>query len=168
MFENLSDKLHDVFRRIRGEAKLTEDNISEALREIRLELLDADVNINVVKDFVDAVKTDCIGHEVIKSVTPGQQLVKIVHDRMVELLGSEESELALSSNPTVIMLVGLHGSGKTTTAGKLAKYLKKQHKNVLLVEVPIVAQWLMNLSRIHGDAGLIPALAQWVKDLVLP
>ena len=160
MFKNLSDKLHDVFRRIRGEAKLTEDNISEALREIRLALLDADVNINVVKDFVDAVKTDCIGHEVIKSVTPGQQLVKIVHDRMVELLGSEESELALSSNPTVIMLVGLHGSGKTTTAGKLAKYLKKQHKNVLLVAGDVYRPAAIDQLEFLGKEIDVPVYAE--------
>ena len=114
----------------------------------------------MVKDFVDAVKTDCIGHEVIKSVTPGQQLVKIVHDRMVELLGSEESELALSSNPTVIMLVGLHGSGKTTTAGKLAKYLKKQHKNVLLVAGDVYRPAAIDQLEFLGKEIDVPVYAE--------
>ena len=134
MFDSLSDKLHDVFRKLRGEAQLSEENIADAMREIRLALLDADVNYEIVKDFVENVRNDCLGQEVLRSVTPGQQLVKIVNDRLVELLGSTGAELNLSSEPTVIMLVGLHGSGKTTTAGKLANYLvNKQKKSVLLV-----------------------------------
>ncbi|MDD4817280.1 MAG: signal recognition particle protein [Victivallaceae bacterium] len=132
MLDALSDKLHDVFKRLRGEARLTESNIDEAMRDIRLALLDADVNLEVVREFITGVKADCLGQEVLRSVTPGQQLVKIVNDRLTELLGSEASELDLSGKPTVIMLVGLHGSGKTTTAAKLAKLLKKSKKSVLL------------------------------------
>ncbi len=134
MFESLSDKLHDVFRKLRGQSTLTEANIADAMREIRLALLDADVNLQVATDFIEGVRSECLGQEVIKSVTPGQQLVKIVHDKLVELLGGGAAELTFERKPTVIMLVGLHGSGKTTTAGKLARLLKHEmRKSVLLV-----------------------------------
>ncbi len=133
MFESLSDKLHDVFKKICGQGTLTEANIVDAMREIRLALLDADVNLEVVNKFINSVKTACLGQDVIRSVTPSQQVVKIVHDHLVELLGGGVVELELDNKPAVIMLVGLHGSGKTTTAGKLANRLKKQGKSVLLV-----------------------------------
>ncbi len=134
MFESLSDKLHDVFRRLRGQSTLTQDNIADAMREIRLALLDADVNLRIVDEFVGAVQSDCMGQNVIRSVTPGQQVVKIVNDELIKLLGGDAAELNFSRKPTVIMLVGLHGSGKTTTAGKMARYLTKElHKSVLLV-----------------------------------
>lgn len=133
MFDNLSDKFSEIFSRLRGETRLNENNIGETMREIRLALLDADVNVDVAREFVEKVRTDCMGEAVLKSITPGQQLVKIVNDHLIELLGSDESKLDLSSNPTVIMLVGLHGSGKTTTAAKLAKHLTdKEKKSVLL------------------------------------
>ena len=133
MFDSLSDKFGEIFKKLRGETRLTESNISEAMREIRLALLDADVNVDIAREFVEKVRTDCLGEAVLKSITPGQQVVKIVNDRLIELLGEEASELDLSSSPTVIMLVGLHGSGKTTTAAKLAKHLTdKQKKSVLL------------------------------------
>ncbi len=134
MFESLSDKLHDVFRKLRGQSTLTEENISDAMREIRLALLEADVNLQVASEFIEAVKSDCIGKDVLKSVTPGQQVIKIVNDKLVELLGGGTAEIDFSRKPTVIMLVGLHGSGKTTTAGKLARLLSREmHKKVLLV-----------------------------------
>lgn len=133
MFDNLSDKLQDVFKKISGQARLTEANIAESMREIRLALLDADVNLKVVKEFITQVKEDCLGSEVLRTVSPGQQVVKIVNDRMVELLGESESPLDLSSKPSVIMMVGLHGSGKTTSAAKLAVNLKKDNRKVLLV-----------------------------------
>ncbi len=132
MFDNLSDKLQDTFRRLRGQARLSENNMSDALQEIRVALLEADVNLKIVKEFIEDVKNDCIGADVIKSVTPGQQVVKIVNDRLVELMGNSETELELKSKPSVIMMVGLHGSGKTTTAGKLALRLKKEKKSILL------------------------------------
>ncbi len=133
MFDNLSDKFGEIFKKLRGETRLSESNISEAMREIRLALLDADVNVDIARNFVEKVRTDCLGEAVLKSITPGQQVVKIVNDRLIELLGSEVGELDLSSNPTVIMLVGLHGSGKTTTAAKLAKFLTdKMKKSVLM------------------------------------
>ncbi|MCQ2377892.1 MAG: signal recognition particle protein, partial [Victivallaceae bacterium] len=133
MFEALGDKLHDVFKRLRGESRLTQENIAETLKEIRLALLDADVNLEVAQKFTDSVAESCLGADVLRSVTPGQQLIKIVHDKLVELLGSSAAELKFDRRPAVIMLVGLHGSGKTTTAGKLALHLKKQGKKVLLV-----------------------------------
>ena len=132
MFDNLSDKFSEIFKKLRGETRLSESNIAEAMREIRMALLDADVNVDVAREFVEKVKVDCLGEAVIKSVTPGQQVVKVVNDRLIELLGGNVGELSLASNPTVIMLVGLHGSGKTTTAAKLTKYLSdKQKKSVL-------------------------------------
>jgi signal recognition particle subunit SRP54 len=133
MFDTLSDKLQDTFRKLRGQARLTESNIQEAMREIRLALLEADVNIEIVKEFIKTVSEDCIGQEVIRSVTPAQQLTKIVNDRLVELMGEAEAPLSLKSSPSVIMVVGLHGSGKTTSCAKLALKLKKEKKKVLLV-----------------------------------
>ena len=133
MFDSLSDKLHAVFKKLRGESRLSESNIADAMREIRLALLEADVNIEVVSAFIEKVKADCIGQEVLKSVTPGQQVVRVVNDAIVELLGGGVRELEFKSRPSVIMLVGLHGSGKTTTAGKLALKLKRDGKKVLLV-----------------------------------
>ena len=133
MFDNLSDKLHGVFKKLRGESRLTESNISDAMREIRLALLEADVNLEIVSKFIEDVRTECLGQDVLKSVTPGQQVVKIVNDQLVKLLGSQTAELQLVSKPSVIMLVGLHGSGKTTTCGKLALKLKREGRKVLLV-----------------------------------
>ena len=156
MFDNLSDKFGEIFKKLRGETRLTESNISEAMREIRLALLDADVNVDIARDFVEKVRTDCLGEAVLKSITPGQQVVKIVNDRLIELLGSEVNTLDLSSNPTVIMLVGLHGSGKTTTAGKLAKYLTdKQKKSVLLTACDIYRPAAIDQLEILGkDLGI--------------
>ena len=133
MFDSLSDRLHDVLKRLRGESRLSESNIAEAMREIRTALLEADVNLEVAREFIAKVSADCVGQEVLSSVTPGQQVVKVVHDRLVELLGSETAELKLEGDPAVILLAGLHGSGKTTTAGKLALHLKKSGRKVLLV-----------------------------------
>lgn len=125
MFESLSEKLDAVFRRLRGYGTLSEKNIEEALREVRLALLEADVNFRVVKDFVERIKSQALGQEVLTSLSPGQQVIKIVHAELVALLGGEYTALNLSAPPpVVIMLVGLNGSGKTTSAGKLARYLK--------------------------------------------
>lgn len=133
MFDSLSDKLHGIFKKLRGESRLSESNIAEAMRDIRIALLEADVNAAIADEFIASVKESCIGEEVLKSVTPGQQIVRIVHDRLVELLGSDAGALNLKKRPSVIMLVGLHGSGKTTTAGKLALKLRQDGKKVLLV-----------------------------------
>ncbi len=128
MFENLSDRLQDVVHKIKGYGKITEDNISEMMREIRLSLLEADVNYKVVKEFTNNVKEKALGEEVNKSLSPGEVFVKIVKDELTELLGGENTPLNVNGNPAILMLVGLQGSGKTTTIGKLANYLRKNNK----------------------------------------
>jgi signal recognition particle subunit SRP54 len=129
MFESLTDKLELTFKRLRGQGKITEKNIDDALRDVRLALLEADVHVKVVKNFLESVKAKSLGQEVLQSLTPEQQFIKIVHDEMVGLLGGEHRELDLkSAPPVVIMLVGLQGSGKTTTLAKLARHLKKDKK----------------------------------------
>lgn len=128
MFENLSDRLQDVVHKIKGYGKITEENISEMMREIRLSLLEADVNYKVVKEFTNNVKEKALGEEVNKSLNPGELFVKIVKDELTELLGGENTPLNVSGNPATLMLVGLQGSGKTTTIGKLANHLRKNNK----------------------------------------
>lgn len=128
MFENLSDRLQDVVHKIKGYGKITEENISEMMREIRLSLLEADVNYKVVKEFTNNVKEKALGEEVNKSLNPGELFVKIVKDELTELLGGENTPLNISGNPATLMLVGLQGSGKTTTIGKLANYFRKNNK----------------------------------------
>ena len=133
-FESLTDKLSGIFKKLRGQSRLTESNMEDMLKEIRIALLEADVNYKVVKEFTNNVKEKALGQEVLKKVNPSQMLVKIVHDELVELLGSEDSEIHYqNTRPTIIMMVGLQGTGKTTTAGKLAYLLKnKMNKKVLL------------------------------------
>ena len=134
MFESLSEKLEKVFKKLKGRGVLTEADVNEALREVRMALLEADVNFKVVKDFVDAIRAKAIGQGVLESLTPGQQVVKIVYDELVALMGESVSRIQLVPNrPTVVMMVGLQGSGKTTTAGKLARSFKKGGRKVLLV-----------------------------------
>ncbi|RJQ46000.1 MAG: signal recognition particle protein [Nitrospiraceae bacterium] len=134
MFESLSDKLEGIFKKLKGRGLLKEEDVSAAMKEIRMALLEADVNFKVVKDFTDKVKERAIGKEVIESITPGQQVVKIVHDELCALMGGGLRKINLSPNPpTIIMLVGLHGSGKTTTSAKLANNFKKEGKRPLLV-----------------------------------
>lgn len=137
MFENLSVKLQSVFKKIRGHGTLTEANVQEALREVRLALLEADVHYKVVKDFVSSVQSKALGQEVLHSLTPGQQLVKIVHQELVRLMGEGERRLNLSGSPASIMLAGLQGSGKTTTAGKLARWLAAEGRKVGLVPADV-------------------------------
>ncbi len=133
-FESLSDKLSGIFKKLRGQSRLTEANMDEMLKEIRVALLEADVNYKVVKEFTQNVKEKAIGQQVLSKLNPSQMVVKIVHDELVELLGSTDSELHYQNNrPTVIMLVGLQGSGKTTTAGKLALYMKSKLKKKVLL-----------------------------------
>ena len=129
VFESLGERLEGVFKRFRGQGKLTEENVGEGLREVRLALLEADVNFKVVKDFVDRVREQALGQEVMKSLTPGQQVVKIVHEELVGLLGGSTTELDLrGKTPAGIMMVGLQGSGKTTSAGKIALWLRREKK----------------------------------------
>ncbi len=138
MFEGLTEKLNRVFKKVTGRGRLSEDNIKEALREVRLALLEADVNYKVVKDFIEGVKAKAIGVEVLESLTPGQQFIKIVRDELVSLMGSENSGLMLTGKgPHCIMLVGLQGSGKTTTAAKLALFLRRKGRNPYLVPADV-------------------------------
>ncbi len=139
MFDSLSDKLESVFKKLRGQGVMTEDNIKEALREVRLALLEADVNFKVVKDFVENVRVKAVGTEVLTSVSPGQQVIRIVHDELVAIMGGgEDNSLDLSAKPPVaIMMVGLQGAGKTTTCGKLGNLLKKQKRRPLLVPADV-------------------------------
>lgn len=138
MFESLGDRLEAAVNKIKGYGKITEENISEVVREIRLALLEADVNYTVVKEFIANVKEKALGEEVKKSLKPGEVFVKILKDELVELLGGEKEELYVSGNPSILMLVGLQGSGKTTTIAKLANMLRKKHKkNPLLVACDI-------------------------------
>ena len=134
MFSNLSDKLNEVLDKLRGKGALSESDVDDAMRQIRIALLEADVALPVVKDFIAKVREKAIGEDIIKSVTPAQLVTKIVHDELVATLGSEAEELNLSvTPPAVILMLGLQGSGKTTTTGKLAKRLKeKQGKSVLM------------------------------------
>jgi signal recognition particle subunit SRP54 len=155
MFDSLSGKLESVFKKLRGRGVLKEDDVKEALREVRLALLEADVNFKVVKDFISRVQERAVGREILSSLTPGQQVIKIVHEELVVLLGGTQAKLYLSPNPpTVIMLVGLQGSGKTTTAGKLARNFKKDGRRVLLVPAdtrrPAAVQQLVTLAKQVG------------------
>ncbi|TBV82177.1 MAG: signal recognition particle protein [Desulfobulbaceae bacterium] len=138
MFNNLSDRLQEVFKKLRGHGSLNEENVQEALREVRLALLEADVNFQVVKDFIAAVTQKAVGREVLKSLAPGQQVIKIVHQELVELLGGSHVDLDFGGRkPIAVMLVGLQGSGKTTSAGKLARRLKNDGKKPYLVPVDV-------------------------------
>src|SRR5262245_35278840 len=138
MFETLSEKLQRVFKNLRGEGKLTEQHLDEALKEIRMALLEADVNFKVVKQFNESVKAKSLGQEVMQSLSTGQQVVKIFRDEMVEMLGCTNVRLNFASQPpSVIMMVGLQGSGKTTSSGKLAKWLEKGGHRPLLVSVDV-------------------------------
>jgi signal recognition particle subunit SRP54 len=133
MFDSLSGKLQNAFRNLRGLGKISESNVTDSLREVRMALLEADVNFKVARDFIERVKTKAIGAEVIQSVQPGQQIIKIIYDELVDLLGSTNAGLNLSGSPSCILMVGLHGSGKTTSSGKLARLLQKQGRQPLLV-----------------------------------
>jgi len=138
MFESLSDRLGGVFERLRGRGALSEADVRTAMREVRVALLEADVALPVARDFVDKITEQAVGQQVLRSVTPGQQVVKIVHDALVDMLGADTAELAIDvTPPAVIMLVGLQGSGKTTTTAKLAKLLKKQGKKVMMASLDV-------------------------------
>ncbi len=137
MFDNLSDKLQEIIKKASGNATLTEENMTDALREVRRALLDADVSLKVVKIFMTSLKEKALGEDVLKGVNPSQQLVKIVHDELVNILGNENKPLVLDGHPSLIMMLGLQGSGKTTSAAKLAVKLKKEGKNPLLVAADV-------------------------------
>jgi signal recognition particle subunit SRP54 len=137
MFDALSGKLQNAFRNLRGLGKISEANITESLREVRMALLEADVNFKVARDFIERVKTKSIGAEVVQSIQPGQQIIKIIHDELVDLLGSANASLDLAANPSCLLMIGLHGSGKTTSSGKLARLLQKQGRQPLLVAADV-------------------------------
>src|SRR5271163_3618881 len=142
MFENLSDKLQRSFKNLRGEGTLTEENISEAIREIRLALLESDVNLNVVNEVVDHIHARALGTQVTTALSPSEQIVKIVHDELINVLGKDTARFKTSSQPpSVILMAGLQGSGKTTTSGKLAQWLKKSgHRPAAREQLAIVAR----------------------------
>jgi len=158
MFESLTDKLELTFKRLRGQGRITETNIDDALRDVRLALLEADVHLKVVKTFLDAVKAKAMGQEVLQSLTPEQQFVGIVRDELIQLLGGEYREIDLkSAPPVVIMLVGLQGSGKTTTLAKLARYLKKEKKRTpFLVPADIHRPAAIEQLKILGNELAVP------------
>ena len=137
MFDSLSGKLQNAFKNLRGLGKISESNVADSLREVRMALLEADVNFKVARDFIERVKTKALGQEVIQSVQPGQQIIKVIHDELVDLLGSANAGLNLSGNPACVLMAGLHGSGKTTTSAKLAKMLLKQGRTPLLVAADV-------------------------------
>ncbi len=160
MFDTLSSKLQNAFRNLRGLGKISEANVSDSLREVRMALLDADVNFKVVREFIDRVKDKAMGQEVVQSIQPGQQIIKIIHDELVELLGSDNAGLELKKNPACVMLVGLHGSGKTTSAGKLARLLHKQGRSPLLVAADVYRPAAMDQLETLGKQLQIPVFVR--------
>ena len=167
-FEGLSAKLQEVTRKLRGKTRITESDLKEMLREVKLALLEADVNYAIVKEFINTIQEKALGQDVLKSLTPGQQVIKIVKDELVELLGGTESKINFTPNPpTIIMLVGLQGSGKTTTAGKLANLLRKQGKKPLLVACDVYRPAAIKQLQVVGGQLNIPVYAnENSKDVV--
>lgn len=167
MFESLGDRLQNAIHKIKGYGKITEDNISEMMREIRLALLEADVNYKVVKEFTNTVKEKALGEEVASSINPGDLFVKIVKDELTELLGGESTPLNMNGNPAILMLVGLQGSGKTTTIGKLANFLRKKHsKKPLLVACDVYRPAAIDQLKQLGKQLNIEVYEEGKKDPV--
>ena len=167
MFENLGDRLQNAINKIKGYGKITEENISEISREIRLALLEADVNYQVVKEFINNVKEKALGEEVAKSLKPGEMFVKIVKDELVDLLGGEKKDLNINGNPSILMLVGLQGSGKTTTIGKLGNLLRKKYKkNPLLVACDVYRPAAIDQLKQLGKELNITVYSEEIKDPV--
>lgn len=156
-FENLSEKLQSVFKQLRSKGKLTEKDVKDAMREVKIALLEADVNYKIVKQFVNRVNERAVGSEVLESLTPGQQVIKIVNEELIELMGSTQSKLTFANRPpTVYMMVGLQGAGKTTTSGKLAGLLRKQGKNPLLVACDVYRPAAIKQLQVVGNNYGIP------------
>ena len=168
-FDGLSSRLQEITRKLKGTARITEDDLKEVLREVKLALLEADVNFKIVKEFIKVIEEKALGQDVLKSLTPGQQVIKIVKDELVALLGGEESKINFTPNPpTVIMLVGLQGSGKTTTAGKLANIIRKQGKKPLLVACDVYRPAAIKQLQVVGKQLDIPVYVnENTKDVVL-
>ncbi|GAA0349827.1 signal recognition particle protein [Bacillus horti] len=151
-FEGLADRLQETLKKIRGKGKVSEEDVTQMMREVRIALLEADVNFKVVKDFINRVKERAIGQEVLKSLTPGQQVIKVVNEELTALMGGEQSKIAAAHKPpTVIMMVGLQGAGKTTSTGKLAKHLQKQNRNPLLVAGDIYRPAAIKQLQVLGE-----------------
>jgi signal recognition particle subunit SRP54 len=159
MFDSLSQKLQNAFRNLRGLGKISEANAGDALREVRMALLDADVNFKVARDFIEDVKIKALGQEVVQSIQPGQQIIKIIHDELVKLLGASHAGLALSGNPSCLILAGLHGSGKTTSSAKLARWLQKQGRQTLLVAADVYRPAAMEQLETLGRQIEVPVFA---------
>jgi signal recognition particle subunit SRP54 len=167
MFDSLSGKLQNAFRNLRGLGKISEANVGDALREVRLALLEADVNFKVARDFIERVKAKSLGQEVIQSIQPGQQIIKVIHDEMVELLGSQNAGLNLVGNPNCILMVGLHGSGKTTSSAKLARLLHKQGRAPLLVAADVYRPAAMDQLETLGKQLELPVfVSRGEKDVL--
>ncbi|NLB51927.1 MAG: signal recognition particle protein [Syntrophomonadaceae bacterium] len=159
-FEGLSDRLQDIFKKLRGKGKISEEDIKIAMREVRMALLEADVNFKVVKDFINKVKERAVGQEVLQSLTPGQQIIKIVHNEMTELMGGSENKLKFSSQPpTVIMAVGLQGAGKTTTVAKLARNLVKSGRRPLLAACDVYRPAAIKQLQVLGEQVGVPVFS---------
>lgn len=167
-FENLSSKLQSIIGKLKGKARVTEEDVKEITREVKLALLEADVNYKIVKDFTSKIAEKALGQDVLKSLTPGQQVIKVVHEELVNLLGSEEAKLNMSPNPpTIIMMAGLQGSGKTTMAGKVANMLRKQGKKPLLVACDVYRPAAIDQLQVIGKQLDIPVFADKnTKDVV--
>ena len=168
-FEGLSNRLQEITRKLSGKARINENDLKEVLREVKLALLEADVNFKIVKDFIKVIEEKALGQDVLKSLTPGQQVIKIVRDELTNLLGGEESRINFTPNPpTIIMLVGLQGSGKTTTAGKLANRIRKQGKKPLLVACDVYRPAAIKQLQVVGKQLDIPVFAnENTKDVRL-
>ena len=161
MFDNLSDKLDRAFKVLKGQGKITEINVAETLKEVRKALLDADVNYKIAKDFTDRVKEEALGQNVLTSISPGQLLVKIVNDELKALMGGEKTDLNLKASPSIILIAGLQGSGKTTFSGKLANYLKSKGKNPLLVAGDVYRPAAIDQLKILGEQIGVPVFTDY-------
>jgi signal recognition particle subunit SRP54 len=167
MFDSLGSKLQQAFRNLRGLGKISESNVSDSLREVRLALLEADVNFKVARDFIEQVRVKSLGQEVVASIQPGQQIIKIIHDELVTLLGSQNAGLNLAGNPACLLMVGLHGSGKTTSSGKLARLLHKQGRAPLLVAADVYRPAAMDqLETLGRQLGLPVFLKRGETDVL--
>jgi signal recognition particle subunit SRP54 len=161
MFENLSERLEKSFKILKGQGRISEINIAETLKEVRRALLDADVNFKIAKQFTDTVKQKALGQEVLKSVNPSQMMVKIVHDELVELMGGDKTDINIKINPSIILIAGLQGSGKTTFSGKLAKWVKnKKGKNPLLVACDVYRPAAIEQLKIIGTQVEVPVYTE--------
>ncbi|MBC2577584.1 signal recognition particle protein [Peptostreptococcus russellii] len=165
IFEGLSDKLQNAFGKLKSKGKLTEADVKSAMREVKMALLEADVNYKVVKDFVKKVQERCVGEDVMKSLTPGQMVIKIVNEELTSLMGDVQSKITIAPNPpTIVMMVGLQGAGKTTTSGKLGGYLKKQGKSPLLVACDVYRPAAIKQLQVVGEKLDLPVFAMGDKE----